>query len=515
MPSEKFGHCYLGVDFSMPPHELPDIALADSQNIVPNESGLPEGRGGSVKLNSTSLGSRITSLHEFRSGSTRNQLCSHTTKIAYYNSGTGEFVTSITGLTTGKLLQWVNFAGKAIAVNEGSDVPQYWTDSSTYGDLAGSPPTGLTIADWSNRVWFGGDASQVARLTGSSVNDPTDYTGAAATATDAIQQTVGDSGDAITGLFGFFDWLLIGKRNNIYKLFSTTGNTTDATKLSIKPLYSKGSDNAGFTSPWAICQVGNDVIFQDGFDIKRVSGIQEFGDVEYSSIIPHFRDFLQETADKDYLQYTQFFHYKQKQQIWVSIPTGATTHFVFCLDYRFKKETGRYGFYPHSGITINCFAGIEDGEVDNMYFGDETGFVYQADTGNNDGGLPIDRFVTRVFGGRQGSGKYVSSGFPHRKQFANAETFINPSGTGVDVVPSYALNLLNYSDVRTSGNYTDLDTETIDNWTGTGVKRKRIPFFGTSGYSLAFKLRHYAVDENITLFPSELNYKWKKKNLID
>ena len=180
-----------------------------------------------------------------------------------------------------------------------------------------------------------------------------------------------------------------------------------------------------------------------------------------------------------------------------------------------RRKREEYGFYPHSGITINCFAGVEDGEVDNMYFGDETGFVYQADTGNNDGGLPIDRFVTRVFGGRQGSGKYVSSGFPHRKQFANAETFINPSGTGVDVVPSYALNLLNYSDVRTSGNYTNLDTETIDDWTGTGVKRKRIPFFGTSGYSLAFKLRHYAVGENITLFPSELNYKWKKKNLID
>ena len=63
MPTEKFGHCYMGTDYSQPPHELPDIALADSQNIVPNESGLPEGRGGSVKLNSTSLGSRITSFH--------------------------------------------------------------------------------------------------------------------------------------------------------------------------------------------------------------------------------------------------------------------------------------------------------------------------------------------------------------------------------------------------------------------------------------------------------------------
>jgi hypothetical protein len=46
---------------------------------------------------------------------------------------------------------------------------------------------------------------------------------------------------------------------------------------------------SGFTSKWAITQVGNDIIFLDGFDIKSLSGIQEFGDVEYNTIIPTFR----------------------------------------------------------------------------------------------------------------------------------------------------------------------------------------------------------------------------------
>lgn len=508
MPSSPFGHCFLGVDYSVAPHELSKFALADAQNIVPDASGLPVGVGGAVQLNSTSLGSRITSFHEFRSGSTRGKLCSYTTKIAEYNSATGEFVTKITGLTTGKMLQWVNFAGKAICVNEGNDVPQYW-DGTTGGDLAGSPVTGKTIAEWGNRLWFGGDATNVALLSGSVLNDPTDNT--VADTTGALQITVGDSKDPITGVFGFFDWLLVGKSNNLYKVTGTT--ITDNTTLSVKPVYSKGTDNTGFTSPWAICQVGNDVIFQDGFDIKRLSGIQEFGDIETTSVIPHIRDFIKETADEDYLQYTQFFHYKKQQRIIVSIPTGATTHYVFALDYRFKAETGRYAFYPMSGFTMNVLGGVESGEVVDPYFGDETGFVYQFDTGNDNGGLAIEKYLVSVFSGNDAENK-VSGRHVYRKQFLNAEAFILPSGTSVQVTPSYAIDLLNSAQIRTSGNYTDLSVETVTDWDGTGVLQKRVPFFGLSGRTLALKWTHEAVDENITIYPSEVNYKFKKKNVI-
>jgi len=201
MPEHQYGHIFLGVDYSVPPHELPPFALADAQNIVPDAAGLPTGRGGSTKYNGTSLGIRVTSFHEFRSGSTRNQLASYSTKVAYYSSATGDFVDSITGLTTNLMFQWVNFAGKAIGVN-GTDAPQYWTDSSTHGDLSGSPPNGLTIAEWSNRLWFGGDSTNVALLTGSNLNDPTTY-GTGGGATERVSQTIGDSKDPITRTYIF------------------------------------------------------------------------------------------------------------------------------------------------------------------------------------------------------------------------------------------------------------------------------------------------------------------------
>ena len=510
MPTTKIGPCYLGVDYSVPPHELPKGALADAQNIVPAASGLPTGRSGSVKYNNISLSSRITSFHEFRSGaSTRDRLCSYSTKIAKYNTVTSEFDDVITGLTSDKMLQWVNFQGKAICVNEGADAPQYWTDAATNGDLAGSPPKGLTIAQWSNRVWFGGDSTNVGTLTGSSLNDPTDYT--TSTAIGYISQVIGDGNDPITGLFGYFDMLLIGKKNNIYKL--TGLPATDSTTISITPVYSGGSDNVGFTSPWAITQVGNDVIFLDGYDIKSLSAVNEFGDVEYTSVIPQFREYLKGVVDQDYLQYTQFYHYKKDQQVWVSIPTGASTHFVFVLDYRFKRETGRYAFYPMADLTVNVFGSVENGSVEDIYYGDETGYVRQLDTGDNDNGSEIERFATYMISGNDYEAKSYGR-HVYRKQFDDIEAFLTPTETTLRVTPYYALNLMDYTQVRTSGNYTALDTEVVTGWEGTGVKHKRIPLHGISGNTFALKLYHNQIGENFVVYPSEVNFRFKKKNLI-
>jgi len=508
VPKTQYGYCKLGVDFSTPPHELPFGALADAKNIVPTRKGLPTGRGGQVKFNNTSLASRVTSFHEFKSGSTRSQIASYSTKVAEYNSGTGEFVDKITGLTSDKMFQWVNFAGKAIGVNEGSDVPQYW-DGTTGGNLAGSPPTGKSVAQWANRIWFLGDASNVATLSGSALNDPTDYTGAG-TATGAVSQAVGDSGDPITGGFPYFNWLLVGKQNTIYKVYGDT--PTDATTLKIEPLYSRSSsDNVGFTSKWAITQVGNDVIFLDGFDIRSLTGIQEFGDVQYNSIIPGFRDYLESICDKDYLQYTHFFHYKKEQQIWVSMPTSVNTHFVFVLDYKFRNETGIYSVFPMGEIVASVFGGVEDGVNDNLYYGDETGYVRQLDVGDNDDGSAIERYFVNSFAGNIPG--QVMGMEENRKQFMNSETFIYPNESTLTITPSYAVNLMDDASIR-EGSYTSAGSQDIITWAGTGTKRSRVTFFGVNGYSLALKWTHNATNENFVFYPSKLNYKWKTSNLV-
>lgn len=498
MAREIFGHCYDGVNYAVPPHELPATALADARNIVPDRAGLPIGRGGSVKLNGSSLSSRVTSFHEFRSGSTRTQLCSYSTNIASYSASSGDFSDEITGLTSDKMMQWVNFGGKAICVNEGEDPAQYY-DASASGLLCATAPSGLCIAEWSHRLWF----MDGATLKGSQLSDPTaDYTDTGAADT-AVSQTIGDSGDYGTGLFGFFDMLLIGKMNQLYKV---TGNpSTDATTLSIIPLYTKSADSVGFTSQWAITQVGNDLIFLDGTDIKKLSGIEQYGDIETASIIPHCRDYLASIADTDYLKYTQFFHYKRKQQIWVSLPTSATERFVFVLDYKFLFETGRYAFFPMYNLDAICFGGVEDGQVTDIYMGDGTGFVWHLDTGNDDDASAIDRYFVKVFaGGDHG----------YRKDFQRFDNYIYPSTSSLAMTPYYAGDLMDDSDVRTSTNYTALDEEDITDWVGTGVKRKKIKLFGLAGNSLALKWRHNTAGENFVFQPSFVEFNWKGKTDI-
>ncbi|GAG95686.1 unnamed protein product, partial [marine sediment metagenome] len=280
------------------------------------------------------------------------------------------------------------------------------------------------------------------------------------TASSRVSQTIGDSKDPIIGGIPYFDMLLVGKRNTIYKVSSTTEIPTDATSLKIKPIYSKESESVGFTSPWAITQVGNDVIFLDGYDIKRLTGIQEYGDVEHASIIPHFRDFLKATIDKNYLKYTQFFHYKREQQIWVSIPTGVDTHFVFVLDYKFKPESERFVFYPMADLPVSCFGGVEDGELTDIYYGDESGQIHKLDTGYNDNGAAIESYFVTVVSGNNAN-ENIYDKHEIRKQFNYTESDIKVNTDNLTMVPYYAKDLMDSESLRTSGNYTALDAEIV------------------------------------------------------
>ena len=282
---------------------------------------------------------------------------------------------------------------------------------------------------------------------------------------------------------------------------------TDSSKLNIYPVYDRTGDSVGFTSPWAVTQVGNDCIFLDGFDIKRLSGIQEFGDVETASVIPHFRDYLKDIAAPDYIKYTKFFHYKKKHQIWVSIPTSATTRYVFAMDYRSFSDTGRYAIFPMSGLNITDFAGVQNGSVDDMYAAFQDGIVRKLDCDiNDDSGVAIPRHFTQVISG-VGT---VQSANEYRKQYHKLNTYIKPTESTLTMTPSYAVDLADDAQIRT-GTYTDLGSETVTSWPGTGVKRKDIRLFGISGKSMALKWTHNAVAENFVMQPSSVDYEFKQK----
>lgn len=165
------------------------------------------------------------------------------------------------------------------------------------------------------------------------------------------------------------------------------------------------------------------------------------------------------------------------------------------------------------GLTINCFGGVEDGEVTNMYYGDRTGYVRLLDSGNNDDGAAISRYFAIMVSGNDLKEGIVDR-HENRKAFLNMDAYVYSEQAALAMTPYYAVDLMDAAQIRTSGNYTSLGAETVTGWSGTGIKRKRIPLRGISGYTFALKWLHSAVNQNFTFYPSTVNYNWKSKNRI-
>jgi hypothetical protein len=507
MPDLTIGNVLGGVAYSYPPTDLPSVFLADAQNIVPTLSGYATKRGGSSLLNSTAYGTNITSFHEFLVAGTSYKYASQGTVIGIYNSGTSAFDNHITGLTSGLYGQWINYGDYAIYCN-GTDKVQKsdgTTGNDLTADLAGIPG-GQCIAEWAERVWLGGYTGDLARLTGSALRAPTDFSTSGA---DGFWQGhIGSKKDPITGLFPFYDVLLIGKRNQIWQL--TGAPETNTSTFRLIPLQTKQKDSIGFTSKTAITQVGNDVLFLDGFDIKALSGMQKYGDVESASIIANIRDYFRSSSgaalDKDYLHLAHFYHYKHKEQVWCSIPTGASTRWWLIIDYSnqgLRAQIGlpKYSFYPMYGYGPLCFGGVEDGSRMNVYSGSSDGYVRQMDTGINDSAVAIDAHLT------------WGLGYPGRNV---SPTFVNLAveyDTALTLAPSYAMGLETWEDVTTAGNFTAMASEDVTgaSWRRKGNRayKKLNSFMYNTDRSFLFKLRHNTASQNFEMRSSLINYTTK------
>jgi len=164
-----------------------------------------------------------------------------------------------------------------------------------------------------------------------------------------------------------------------------------------------------------------------------------------------------------------------------------------------------------SGLEITCFTGLRNGSVDDIYAGFEDGTVRQLECAtNDDSASAISRYFTVVVSGLD---QDVQGGNEYRKQFHQLATYIKPTESTLTMTPSYALDLLDDTQIRT-GTYTDLTAEVVSGWMGTGVKRKNIRLFGVNGKALALKWTHSKVGENFVFQPSSVDYEYKQKTEI-
>jgi hypothetical protein len=501
-----FGNILAGVNYAFPPNALPPLFVADCQNMLPTLTGYATPRGGSSRLNTNAYGTLITSFHELILSGISYKFAAQGAVVGKFN-GT-DFADHITGLSSGTYGQWLNYGGYAIYANGVNKVKKTngVTSSDLTTDLSGIA-AGNCLAEWGERVW----TSVGATLYGSALRAPTDFS----TATTDIgfwSGTIGSTGQPITGLTPFFDILLIGKLNQLWQLSGAPETASSTFRLI--PLHTRSEkDSLGFTAKGAITQVGNDLLFLDGFTIKTLSGIQAYGDVESVSIIGNVKDFLEDASgaalDKDYLQYAQFFHYKHREQVWCSIPTGASTRYWFVIDYsnqdlRKALELPKYSFFPMTGLTPICFGGVEDGSKVNLYAGCSDGFVRRMDTGYNDDGITaVDAHVTWVWGDKLRDVQPVDVVLAIRQT------------TGCTLTPYYAFGLQEWQEVRDASNYTAMDSEQVGSasWTANqGVYHKMLSSLGDrSGPSFVFRVRHNTASQNFEIRDSALHFRLQRR----
>ncbi len=499
-----FGNVIAGVNYTHPPDELPPYYLADAQNIVPVLNGYGSPRPGSARMNTTPWGDLITSFHELIVSDVSYKFAVKGTVIGKYNSTTGAFANHIEDLTDGFYGQWVNYGDYAIYANGSNKVKR--TNGSTPADLTTDLSGilgGRCIAEWGERIWVGGYTNQIARLTGSALRAPTDF--ATTGATGFWQGYVGNKNQGITGVFPFFDILLIGKLNQIYML--TGAPETDTSTYRLIPLASKDMDSMGFTSKNAITMVGNDLLFLDGFNIKALTGIQAYGDLESATIVANIKDFFRDPdgagLDADYLDKADFFHYKHKEQIHCSIPTGVNTRYWFIIDYsnreiRTALDLPRYSIYPMAGLTPICFGGVENGSKMDLYAGCQDGYVRKLDTGTDDDGTAVDSHMVWCMGSPERNIRPMDMRLSVKYE------------TALTLALSYAMGAGGWEKIRDSSIYTALASENVlsTSWRRQhNIAYKLISsFMYNGGRSFAFKVRHNTAGETFEMRPSTLRF---------
>lgn len=155
-----------------------------------------------------------------------------TASTKFYSIGTTGVTADITGgATVTNNARWEMIEAPASGGQgpvwgmNGIDTPKYWTGAGNIADwtaASGSLPNGKYVIYFKNKVWVAGTSANPSRLFWSDVGDPRAWPAANVADFDP------NDGDIITGLGTFGPYLLVFKRNKVFRVhdLNTGANTT-------------------------------------------------------------------------------------------------------------------------------------------------------------------------------------------------------------------------------------------------------------------------------------------------
>lgn len=361
-----------GLNSTSGPLTLQDNESPDCQNVDFDKFGAVLKRNGYSAVNSSAFnsGAAWTSLHWFQLSSGSKYLvgtCGN--KLAYFDSGISGSPTDITGslsITAGQdnLFKWCTFLDTALGTN-GVDVPVQWTGSGNGSAM--TVPTGLTkskfIKIYQNYIFLANVTVSAtirsSRIYWSDIR--------ALTFTDTNNADISkDDGQQITGLEVLADRIVIFKEQSIW-IGIFTGDPD------IPFNFIQTASEVGCDDGYSIQNALNGLIFHahDGF---------YYFDGNTSTKLSYKIQTTLDSFNMNRFQYGQSIYQNQKNRYWMTFTTGGGSSHNRIITY----DTFNNAFSLYTGLNANCMTTVHISGAEKVYFGDYSGFVYQADTGLDD-----------------------------------------------------------------------------------------------------------------------------------
>jgi hypothetical protein len=282
-----------------------------------------------------------------------------------------------------------------------------------FEELNRSSPVGCSLIErYAERIIVSGQTSNPSVVYYSGRLKPYDFEDSSAGFIDV--------GDIVTGIKVFRNSLIIFCKNSIYEL----------TNLDSTPIIKSVTKNIGCISGNSIQEIGGDLIFLAPDGLRTVAGTARIDDVELSSIsrkiLPLVNDIINNFANytlssmviRERSQY-RLFYYQSGQ--------AASGQKGIIGTFKYNAEgIPSFEWSETKGLPVKfCTSDVNNNGTETLFHTDETGYVYQHDTGNSFDGSNVEaEFQTPDM-------DYGDNGL--RKSLYKVKTNIEPEGTQNDL----------------------------------------------------------------------------------
>ena len=236
-------------------------------------------------------------------------------------------------------------------------------------------PKRVTI--FSERLIVAGQSDADSTVAYSTRLKPYDFTGASA-------GTI-DTGDVIVGIKVFRNSLVIFCKNSIYEL----------TNLDSTPILKSVTKNIGCVDGNTIQEIGGDLIFLAPDGLRTIAGTARIGDVELSSISRKILPLINTLLDNiSSFTISSMVIRERSQYRLFYFQSGQASSAQKGIIGTFKFDANGVPAFEWSetvGMEIKrCTSDLDVNNKEVQFGSNETGFVYQLDTGNNFDGSNIN-----------------------------------------------------------------------------------------------------------------------------